>query len=558
MNLVHVKSGTINSLNPGMPSKLSRTTSFFDVNYTPPPTSSVSSFHGYHLAIPSPTSSTMSTSTASLSPSHTSNPSLSAALPPAVFSRSFKVNCEAGGSSSARNGYQDGVLPRWDDSEDAEGAVQLRFVREDKERYYLGAGRYSRVYLASYRVTQGASSGAGDVPLEHTAVPWKVCAVKVMEKDDESQALGRREAWFLRHLAEASRRSNQIGRHSIVTLFGVKREEEGGEPQKTFFHARTPSLPITPLVSIPRHTRYASLDSPIAHTPLPAHHLQHPSSLLLLLEYAPTTLADVLHRHPRLLTQQTYLKIAVQLAQAISFLHSETILHTDLKPQNILLTSTLDVRVADFNTALHLASLPSPPIDPVGLGTPVYSPPEFNKPPPSAFGFPADIWMFGVLMMVTLVGREPYARLLSGRRSKGGGGRHELKLWLGKGAYWAWEERERLEALEDSGLNDHATAHEEPHLARLGREELQKLGVRDQPLGITEIDDAQVPAVKLGSLDTGAKHGSPESYQDGSPPIFYPGSATERVPQKCCSANPAQRPQVEVLVEVLERELQGL
>ena len=44
-------------------------------------------------------------------------------------------------------------------------------------------------------------------------------------------------------------------------------------------------------------------------------------------------------------------KWALQVSDAIAYLHSKKIVHRDLKPQNILLTANEDAKVADFGLA---------------------------------------------------------------------------------------------------------------------------------------------------------------------------------------------------------------
>ena len=75
-----------------------------------------------------------------------------------------------------------------------------------------------------------------------------------------------------------------------------------------------------------------------------------------------------------------------------------------------------------------------PPTDPLGLGTPAYCPPEFVRPPPSAFGFPSDIFSAGVTLSVMISGVEPY----------GGMRAVERMHMVGKGEYYKWEERRRM------------------------------------------------------------------------------------------------------------------
>lgn len=74
------------------------------------------------------------------------------------------------------------------------------------------------------------------------------------------------------------------------------------------------------------------------------------------------------------------------------------------------------------------------PTDPLGLGSPAYSPPEFVQPPPSPFSFPSDIFSLGVLLSVLLSAHEPYEGLRAVERM----------FLVARGGYWEWEERRRL------------------------------------------------------------------------------------------------------------------
>lgn len=106
----------------------------------------------------------------------------------------------------------------------------------------------------------------------------------------------------------------------------------------------------------------------------------------------------------------------------------------------------LSIRLADFGMSMFLpapgSSLPLPS-DPLGLGSPSYSPPEFVRPPPSPFGCPSDIFSLGVTLMVLVSGREPY----EGMRSV------ERMLWVGRGGFWDWETRRREGGLESASVS---------------------------------------------------------------------------------------------------------
>ena len=77
------------------------------------------------------------------------------------------------------------------------------------------------------------------------------------------------------------------------------------------------------------------------------------------------------------------------------------------------------------------------PTDPIGLGTPSYSSPEFVRGAPSPFGFPSDIFSLGVTLSVLLTSTEPF----SGVRAV------ERMFKVAQGGYWDWSERRRLGAV---------------------------------------------------------------------------------------------------------------
>ncbi|KAG8891028.1 hypothetical protein FRB98_000037 [Tulasnella sp. 332] len=541
--------------------------------------------------------STASLSHAGSSAHSSSNPSLSAALP-----------------FAADTGLAKSPPVEDDPSLD----VELRLL--PRPEFLLGAGRYSNVYLSAYREredhergkdkTEPLSNVTGSADPEEegaTQRHWELCAVKQLHGDDESQRLGLREAWFLRQLASsaASTRSKSNenkphpGQVHVVRLLGIRREDEAARSHShrksrtswphsgnSLLHQVLESQSKSP--QIVRHNRHSSLEDhlPPLHVPSMNSLSQSPSvapperELLLVLPYAPSVLSQVIHSKPHLLTALRHTQIALQLSQAVSFIHSQSILHTDIKPHNILLTSTFQVLLGDFNTAIHLPSTSSAtvpnslPVDPVGLGTPVYSPPEFNRPPPSPFSFPVDIWALGVTLMVALVGREPYGGLLSGTRGKGGAGsRHlELKMWLKKGAYWQWEEQERVEALDGSRLaelkyeRDTDDEEDANAIKAFGSEQLKQLLGTDLPTtNPTWLEgDILAPAATL-ELDVTSNARSQEPYEDGSPALYYPGSPTVRVSPRVfsllrsiCSATQTLRPSIDVIVREFERELQEL
>mmetsp|Transcript_13551 Transcript_13551/g.19998 ORF Transcript_13551/g.19998 Transcript_13551/m.19998 type:complete len:784 (-) Transcript_13551:263-2614(-) len=96
-----------------------------------------------------------------------------------------------------------------------------------------------------------------------------------------------------------------------------------------------------------------------------------------------------------------------EVASALAFLHGIGVVHSDLKPENIMLStehaSNSAIKLVDFGSA----EIPgAPPI--TSSFTPAYAPPE-------AFGDAgvtkpaADLWAVGVILYIMLVGLHPFA-----------------------------------------------------------------------------------------------------------------------------------------------------
>ncbi|KAH7343238.1 kinase-like domain-containing protein [Rhizoctonia solani] len=456
---------------PSPQSQSSRTSSFFDVS----PTTGLSASSPY---------STRSVSTCYTSSS--TNPSLAASLPSPVSVKS---------------------LPQ----------IHLEFT--PRPELQLGQGRFSKVYLAAYRTTD-------DPKKSH------ICVVKRPEPDEDSQALGLREAWFLRQLRDGSHREEEY----ITRFLGVEVDEnEISTRRNPYTHARSVSDSATEL----------------------RHAIPSPPRTLLLMEYYPLTLATLLQApHKYILTPRTFVRLATELTHALAHCHSKHILHTDLKPANVLLalvpdsdspaTSRLSVRLGDFGSALHLPSLPSPPTDPAGLGTLTYSPPEFFRPPPSPFSLPSDVFSAGVTLSAVLFSREPYARLGTSPRA--------CRQWVARGAYWAYEESERVEV--QSSCEDRPDAG---LMGSVGKEMFEKVLARE--CEADEMESLLLSRVPPPPLPV--KYMDAEPYADGSAPTYFPGGSEQtgiqvRVPQDLlfllkhmCEPAPDRRPTMDEVVRML-------
>jgi serine/threonine protein kinase len=97
------------------------------------------------------------------------------------------------------------------------------------------------------------------------------------------------------------------------------------------------------------------------------------------------------------------LKIALQVARALDYVHARRIIHRDIKPENIHLDSFGKVKLMDFGIAKH----ESMQLTRAGftLGTPYYMAPEqvLGK----ALTPQADVYAFGILLFELLTGNKP-------------------------------------------------------------------------------------------------------------------------------------------------------
>jgi TolB-like protein len=95
------------------------------------------------------------------------------------------------------------------------------------------------------------------------------------------------------------------------------------------------------------------------------------------------------------------LRISAELARALDHAHGAGILHRDLKPGNLFLTSSGEVKVLDFGLALVLGSSAR-----LAGGTPGYSPPEQWRD--GHQDGRTDVWSAAVILYRLLTGELPF------------------------------------------------------------------------------------------------------------------------------------------------------
>jgi serine/threonine protein kinase len=103
-----------------------------------------------------------------------------------------------------------------------------------------------------------------------------------------------------------------------------------------------------------------------------------------------------------------------QLLTAIEFIHSRQVIHCDLKPQNIVLTSRGDLKLTDFgsaicleNSEMSLRTKSSSQNYRTIMGTAEYASPEVIRGTNSP-SFGIDLWSLGCILYAMWEGESPF------------------------------------------------------------------------------------------------------------------------------------------------------
>ncbi|GJP76459.1 hypothetical protein CLOP_g6902 [Closterium sp. NIES-67] len=128
-----------------------------------------------------------------------------------------------------------------------------------------------------------------------------------------------------------------------------------------------------------------------------------PQEFCVVTEFAQGELFEILQNDQALPESQVQV-IAKQLVRALYYLHSNRIIHRDMKPQNILVGAGGIIKLCDFGFAramscntMVLTSI---------KGTPLYMAPELVQEQP--YNHTVDLWSLGVILYELYVGQPPF------------------------------------------------------------------------------------------------------------------------------------------------------
>ncbi|KAF5382419.1 hypothetical protein D9615_002978 [Tricholomella constricta] len=126
-------------------------------------------------------------------------------------------------------------------------------------------------------------------------------------------------------------------------------------------------------------------------------------------------LSQFLRARPLQTLQELELRgVTKSLADALTYLRKELVIHGDINPSSILLTTDYGVKLTNFKYSIRLPSKDSTTSSPCRASD--YAAPEIASG--GTYGFAADIWSLGCVMVYCLTGMAPFNTSSSNSNSK--------------------------------------------------------------------------------------------------------------------------------------------
>ena len=133
----------------------------------------------------------------------------------------------------------------------------------------------------------------------------------------------------------------------------------------------------------------------------------HKNKIYIVMEYANEKDLETKIKNYKLKNEQIsenlIWKYFLQIISGISYLHSNKIIHRDIKGQNLLLSDD-NIKIGDFGTSKKMDNTNA--FANTSLGTPFFLSPEICKGEP--YNFKSDIWMIGCVLFELMTLELPF------------------------------------------------------------------------------------------------------------------------------------------------------
>ncbi|BGP36933.1 Serine/threonine-protein kinase [Rhodotorula kratochvilovae] len=273
------------------------------------------------------------------------------------------------------------------------GSVSRR--ESTRERPSVAAGSRSRRALGEWQLTKTLGAGSmGKVKLGVSQVTGEKVAIKIIPRFTSTAAAQRQ--------AEQARHDQQQALAVSPADPGAAAASKKAEPTASFI-AKAASKDASKEV---RTVREGSLCLLLHHPYICGMRemLVYPHHYYFVQEYVNGgQMLDYIISHGRL-RERSARKFARQIGSALEYCHANSIVHRDLKIENILISKTGNIKIIDFG----LSNLYSPVSHlSTFCGSLYFAAPELLNAKPYT-GPEVDVWSFGIVLYVLVCGKVPF------------------------------------------------------------------------------------------------------------------------------------------------------
>ncbi len=137
------------------------------------------------------------------------------------------------------------------------------------------------------------------------------------------------------------------------------------------------------------------------------HFFSHGEETVIAMEYIDGMTLEEKIKSDTQLTLEEAVRIISEVLDTLSYAHEKKIYHRDIKPGNIMIDSSGNVKVIDFGIAKGEAD-PNLTVAGTACGTPAYMAPEQFDDSEGALNAQVDIYAVGVNLYYMLCGEQPF------------------------------------------------------------------------------------------------------------------------------------------------------